>query len=218
MAPPAPRQCGEAARTRAGRRAAILGETMEWILASASPRRRQLLEQIGDRVRVYPSNVDETAHENERPPALVRRLARAKAEAAAAEGRKAGLPVLAADTVVVLGGQILGKPADDREAAAMLRRLAGRRHEVWTGICVIPPGGAPAIAAEMTRVWFAAMSAEEIAAYVATGEPRDKAGAYGIQGPAAQFIPRIAGSYSNVMGLPLHRVRELAPRAGAKRL
>lgn len=189
---------------------------MEWILASGSPRRRQLLEQIGDRVRVRPAEVDETARPGETAPELVRRLARAKADAAAVEGRKAGLPVLAADTVVVLAGEILGKPGDDQEAAVMLRRLAGRMHEVWTGICVIPPGAAPEIAAEMTRVWFTEMSAVEIAAYVATGEPRDKAGAYGIQGPAAQFIPRIEGSHSNVMGLPLHRIRELRQRMRQK--
>lgn len=188
----------------------------EWILASASPRRRQLLEQIGDTVRVQPASVDETALPGESAPDLVRRLARAKA-AAIPSGLGARLPVLAADTVVVVAGAILGKPADDAEAAAMLRRLAGREHQVWTGICLRLPDGGEQVCAEMTRVWFAPMTSAEIAAYVATGEPRDKAGAYGIQGPAAQFIPRLEGSYSNVMGLPLHRVRELLRRAESAR-
>jgi septum formation protein len=186
---------------------------MEWILASASPRRRQLLQQIGHAVRVWPANVDESPRPGEAAPELVRRLARTKAEAVAAAmaqmQERGSAPILGADTGVVLAGEILNKPADPAEAAAMLERLSGQMHEVWTGLCVLRPGLVAAEAAEMTRVWFAPLSAAEIAAYVSSGEPLDKAGAYGIQGPAAQYIPRIEGSYSNVMGLPLHRLREL---------
>lgn len=188
---------------------------MEWILASASPRRRQLLEQIGDAVWVRPAEVDETPRPGEPAPELVRRLARAKAEAVAralwsvTPPSGGAAPILAADTVVALPDEILGKPADAADAAAMLHRLSGRMHEVWTGLCLLQLGAPPAEAAEMTRVWFAPLTPAEIAAYVATGEPLDKAGAYGIQGPAARFIPRLEGSYSNVMGLPLHRLREL---------
>lgn len=184
------------------------------LLASASPRRRQLLADLGWRVIVVPAEVDETPHAGEAPALYVRRLAEAKARAAAAACPQRDLPLIAADTTVVLEGEFLGKPRDQGEAAAMLRRLSGRMHEVWSGVCLLWPAPAAArVHAELTRVWFAALSEEEIATYVASGEPRDKAGGYAIQGRAEQFIPRIEGSYSNVVGLPLAAVRKLL-RAG----
>jgi septum formation protein len=160
---------------------------------------------------VMPVEVDERQLTGERPEQYVDRLARQKAAAAAA--RFPDDVVLAADTAVVLGGEVLGKPADAAAAAMMLRRLSGRAHDVFTGVALAWPGG---IVAEVdrTRVWMNALSDEDIAAYVATGEPFDKAGAYGIQGWAARFIPRIEGSYSNVVGLPVATVLQLLTRAG----
>ena len=188
------------------------------VLASASPRRRELLAAAGIPVIVHAAEVDETPHPGEEARAYVLRLAEAKARAAASGAPRPDLPLLAADTTVVLDGELLGKPADDAEAAAMLRRLSGRGHEVWTGLCLLWPAAASgerplALAADCTRVWFAPLDREEIAAYVASGEPRGKAGAYAIQGRAGQFIPRIEGSYSNVVGLPLALLRDLL-RAG----
>jgi septum formation protein len=174
------------------------------VLASASPRRRELLEAAGWEIEVRPAAMDETRLPGERPAAYVLRLARAKSAAVAA-GLGARRVVLGADTVVVSGGEVLGKPGDDREARAMLRRLSGRSHRVLTGVC-LRRGTREQAWVEATRVWFSALSAAAIAAYVATGEPRDKAGAYAIQGGAARFIPRISGSYSNVVGLPLASV------------
>ena len=185
------------------------------VLASASPRRRELLAGAGFAVIVHAAEVDETPHPNEEARAYVLRLAEAKARAAAAGAPRDDLPLLAADTTVVLDGELLGKPADDEEAAAMLRRLSGRVHEVWTGLCLLWPAPAAgderplALAADCTRVWFAPLDQAEIAAYVASGEPQGKAGAYAIQGRAGQFIPRIEGSYSNVVGLPLALLRDL---------
>jgi septum formation protein len=174
---------------------------LELVLASASPRRRELLEAAGWEVEVRPAAIDETRLPGERPAAYVLRLARAKAAAVAA-GVGARRTVLGADTVVVIGGEVLGKPGGDREARAMLRRLSGRSHRVLTGVC-LRRGGREQMWVESTRVWFSKLSAADMAAYVATGEPRDKAGAYAIQGGAARFIQRISGSYSNVVGLPL---------------
>lgn len=170
------------------------------VLASASPRRRELLEAAGFQVSVQPADVDETPWAGEAAADYVLRLARAKARAIRAQGW-----VLGADTVVVLDGALLGKPADDDEARAMLARLSGRQHEVMTGVCLLG-GGREAARVESTRVWFAPLSPDEIAAYVSTGEPRDKAGAYAIQGRAARFIPGIEGSYANVVGLPIATV------------
>jgi len=171
------------------------------LLASASPRRRELLEAAGWEVEVRPATIDETLLPGERPSAYVLRLARAKAAAIAARVG-ARRTVLGADTAVVIGSEVLGKPRDDREARAMLRRLSGRSHRVLTGVC-LRRGAREQAWVDATRVWFSPLTAAAIAAYVATGEPRDKAGAYAIQGRAARFIPRIAGSYSNVVGLPL---------------
>ena len=183
-------------------------------LASRSPRRQELLGQIGIRFRVVPAEVDETPLPGEDPAALVQRLARAKARAG-----RAGLapgdstPVLGADTEVVLDGEVLGKPRDAAHAAAMLARLSGRSHQVVSGVALAKPGREAARLSTST-VWLRDTTAAERAAYCATGEPLDKAGAYGIQGVAAVFVSRLEGSYSGVMGLPLHETAELLREAG----
>lgn len=174
-----------------------MGERL--ILASASPRRLELLLAAGFEVEVRPAHLDETLLRGESAPDYVLRLARAKAAAIPGEA------VLGADTTVVVEGEILGKPRDDAEAAAMLRRLAGRCHEVLTGFC-LRRAGREIVRIERTLVWMAELTGAEIAAYVASGEPRDKAGAYAIQGLASRFIPRIEGSYANVVGLPVSAV------------
>jgi septum formation protein len=176
------------------------------ILASASPRRRELLKQAGFTFEVRPAHVNEDPHPDEDPIAYVVRLAREKAQSVFAEissGRPASRHVvLGADTTVTLDGHILAKPEDAADAARMLRMLSGRTHRVITGIAVASLTGTE-IAAEVTGVQFLTLNDEEIAAYIATGEPMDKAGAYGIQGYAAKWIPRIEGCYFNVVGLPL---------------
>jgi septum formation protein len=178
------------------------------VLASASPRRRELLAQAGFDFRVVAADISEEVRAGELPTAYVTRLAREKAEAVyAAEAQRASdgspLLVLGADTTVVApDGEILGKPADDADAARMLRRLAGVTHQVITGVALLA-GDQVEVAAEVTYVTMRTLSDEEIAAYIQTGEPRDKAGAYGIQGYAARWIPRIHGCYFNVVGLPL---------------
>jgi septum formation protein len=176
------------------------------VLASQSPRRRELLETAGIPFTVRVSNVEEVRAPGELPDAYVRRLACAKAEAAW-EGRDE--IVLGADTIVVLGvvlGQeVLEKPRDAADARAMLARLAGREHVVITGICLRHPGGV-AIDSTATRVCFTKLTDTEIDAYVASGEPMDKAGAYAIQGLASKFVERIEGCYFNVIGLPLSQV------------
>lgn len=180
-------------------------------LASQSPRRRELLEQIGVAHRVIVPDVNEAILPREKPEAYVRRLARIKAEVAwmrVLEKRMKPLPVLAADTAVVLGAHILGKPANAAEAKTMLRALSGRKHRVLTAVALTFQGTLR-LALSETEVRFRRMSEAEIAAYVASGEPLDKAGAYGIQGHAACFIKTIAGSYSGVMGLPLFETAEL---------
>ncbi|MHB1937310.1 MAG: Maf family protein [Acidobacteriaceae bacterium] len=195
------------------------------ILASASPRRRELLTQAGFSFQVESIPVAEDPRPGEDPIHLVKRLAREKAEAVftarANRGATASsLLVLGADTIVVCDREILNKPADDADAVRMLRLLAGRTHQVVTGVCLISPLGVE-VAAETTRVIMLTLSDEEILAYVATGEPMDKAGAYAIQGRASRWIPRIVGCYFNVVGLPLALVntmiesahRKLAPNA-----
>jgi len=176
------------------------------ILASASPRRRELLAQAGLQFEVMPAHVPEDPLPGEEAIAYVTRLAREKAETVLAElakkGGADGLAVLGADTTVTLDEEILGKPADAEDAARMLRRLSGRSHRVITGVALATARGTE-VAAEVTAVRFCTLSEEEIEAYVATGEPMDKAGAYAIQGRAARWIPRIEGCYFNVMGLPL---------------
>lgn len=177
------------------------------ILASASPRRRELLAQAGFTFEVHPANVNEDTLPGEEPVAYVLRLARSKAEAVFAEistevPNPRQLVVLGADTTVTLDGHILAKPVDAADATRMLRMLSGRMHRVITGVAVVSIKGTE-VAAEVTGVRFVALSDEEIASYVASGEPMDKAGAYGIQGFAAKWIPRIEGCYFNVVGLPL---------------
>lgn len=176
------------------------------LLASASPRRAELLRAAGFSFAVDSVDLDETPRPGEAAEPYVRRLADAKARAVAA--RHPAAMVLGADTTVVADGVILGKPADAAEAAAMLRRLQGRAHQVLTGVALVC-GGWSRVAVATTTVWFAAMDEPAIAAYVATGEPMDKAGAYGVQGLASRYVTRIDGSYTNVVGLPVALVHAL---------
>lgn len=185
------------------------------VLASASPRRRELLTQAGIAFEVYPAHIDEDLLPHEEPVAYVTRLARQKAEHVyrqLAPQRGAGLAVLGADTTVTLDNHILGKPEDAADAARMLRLLSGRAHQVITGVAVTTAAGTQ-VMPEITRVWFEAPTEAEIASYIASGEPMDKAGAYGIQGRAARWIPRVEGCYFNVMGLPLARVSKMLAAA-----
>ncbi len=183
------------------------------VLASASPRRRELLATLGLVFEVRPSDLDETPRPGEAPEALAIRLALAKARAVA----RAGELVLGADTVVALGDEPLGKPADAAEARAMLTRLSGRSHQVWTGVALVETGPGrqrTAAGAARTEVDFRPLDAAEIDAYVASGEPLDRAGAYAIQGGAAGFAERLEGSWSNVVGLPLETLPGLFARLG----
>ena len=172
------------------------------ILASASPRRRELLVQAGFTFEVFPAHVNEDTRPMEDPIAYVVRLARDKAEAVYAKVRDPEAIILGADTTVTLDGHILAKPEDASDAARMLRILSGRTHRVITGLAITSASGTE-VAAEVTGVQFLTLTDEEISAYVATGEPMDKAGAYGIQGYAGKWIPRVEGCYFNVVGLPL---------------
>ena len=179
------------------------------VLASASPRRRELLTQAGFSFTVHPAHIPEDPLPGEDAIAYVTRLAREKAEAVFHElSSKMPAPpqvVLGADTTVTLDNQILAKPADPADAARMLRQLSGRTHHVITGVAVVSRRSTE-VAAEVTAVRFLALSDEEIESYIATREPMDKAGAYAIQGRAARWIPRIEGCYFNVVGLPLSLV------------
>ncbi len=172
------------------------------ILASKSPRRREILTNAGLAFDARDTDIQEVRLHHESAEDYVRRLAREKAEALE---RDPGDVVLGADTVVVIDGLVLEKPADTSDAAAMLERLAGRGHDVITGIC-LAWDGEPVVDVEVTRVYFTPMSGAEIEGYVASGEPMDKAGAYAIQGLASKFIERIEGDYFNVVGLPVARV------------
>jgi septum formation protein len=200
------------------------------ILASASPRRRELLTQAGYEFQIRPAHIPEDPHPNEDPIAYVTRLARQKAQAVyneiAGTETNAGAPglepetwestipnqrpliVLGADTTVTLDNQILGKPENAQDAARMLRLLSGRTHRVITGVSLVSASRTET-AAEVTAVQFLSLSEAEIQAYIATGEPNDKAGAYAIQGHAARWIPRIEGCYFNVVGLPIALVSTL---------
>jgi septum formation protein len=180
------------------------------VLASASSRRARILQSLGVPFRVVAPFVDETLRPGETAVAAAERLARAKAEAVAAAET---LPVLAADTLVVCDGAILGKPGSEQDGAAMLRRLSGRRHEVLTGVCLIS-GSTGRSAVERTSVEFAPLTEGEIAWYLETEEPLDKAGAYHVDGRGALFITGIFGSPSNVAGLPVRLVRRLFQEAG----
>jgi septum formation protein len=182
------------------------------VLASASPRRKELLAQAGYDFEVIPPNIPEVRLPNEDPNAFVTRLAREKAQFVFAglmgKENSGERLVLGADTIVVTTEEILGKPTDAEDAARMLRLLSGRIHQVITGVCLLSTE-ATEVAAETTDVTMKELTEPEIAAYIATGEPMDKAGAYGIQGYAARWIPRIEGCYFNVVGLPIARVASM---------
>lgn len=198
---------------------------MALVLASASPRRQELLRAAGIAIAVQPTNIPEEPLDGEAPKTFAERLAREKAWVIFKQ-RPTDL-VLGADTIVVVDGQILGKPVNPADAERMLRLLSGRTHEVTTGVCVMGPkagAGPPASSktettlgdtrSETTRVTMNALSDEEIRAYIATGEPMDKAGAYAVQGIASRWIPRIEGDYSNVVGLPIPLVYRMLKEAG----
>ena len=178
------------------------------VLASASPRRQDLLRAAGIAFTALPADIDETPLAGELPRVHAERLAREKA--IAVHRLRPDEFVLGADTIVVVDGAILGKPVDTADATRMLRMLSGRTHEVITGVCVMEPGGgrqgavaSQDVRSEVTLVTMCELTEGEIQAYVATGEPMDKAGAYAIQGLASRWIPRIEGDYANVVGLPL---------------
>ncbi|HTP38619.1 MAG TPA: Maf family protein [Steroidobacteraceae bacterium] len=184
------------------------------ILASSSPRRRELLTQIGVRHRVVPADIDETLRSGEAPEDYVLRLAREKAERVWQQSSAAPrLPVLGADTAVVQDGIVFGKPAHRAAALAMLGRLSGRAHQVLSAVALVGEHGSDA-RLSLSTVRFRPLAPAECAAYWDSGEPRDKAGAYAIQGRGAEFIEYLAGSYSGVMGLPLFETAALLRAAG----
>ncbi len=186
---------------------------MDIILASKSPRRRALLEQMGVRdFRIVTPDIDEHMDRDLPPAELVRQISLEKAQAVAAQADP-NTVVIAADTVVALDGAVLGKPADKEEAFRMLSLLSGNRHQVYTGLTVLR-GEQVFSQWEETAVTFRSLTAEEIEAYIATGEPMDKAGAYGIQGYGALFIEGISGDYYNVMGLPVCRLGQILGQLG----
>ena len=178
------------------------------VLASASPRRRALLAQVGivpD--AIVPAEIDETPHRGELPGALATRLAAAKADAAVTTEKHSYL--IAADTVVGIGRRVLGKPEDEASARRYLAMLSGRRHRVYGGVTVVAPDGRKAQRLVVTTVVFKRLEPSEMDAYIATGEWRDKAGGYAIQGAAGAFVPVINGSYFNIVGLPLYETLSL---------
>lgn len=188
-------------------------ETPVLILASRSARRAHILRELGVSFRVQVSHADESLRPGEDGATAVERLARTKARAVAG---KESLPVLAADTEVVCDDEILGKPADDDEARRMLGRLSGREHDVWTGVAVVADERgtrSESSAVERSRVRFRHLERAEIDAYVASGEPHDKAGAYAVQGGASAFVDQLRGSWSNVVGLPWMATARLLGRA-----
>ncbi|HXN72396.1 MAG TPA: nucleoside triphosphate pyrophosphatase [Candidatus Acidoferrales bacterium] len=190
---------------------------MKLILASASPRRAEILRNAGIQFEVRAADVDESRLANETPGDYVCRLALAKALSAAAKYRDGGDQALflGADTVVVVDTDLLGKPASQDDAQSMLRRLSGRIHEVHTGLALLQmPGTMQRVVEEITRVQFAPITDNEIEDYIATGEPFDKAGAYAIQGIGGRYVTRIEGCYFNVMGLPLARLWSLLGEFG----
>lgn len=181
-----------------------------FVLASASPRRRDLLESAGWSPEIVPQDIDESPHPDERPIPYVRRIALAKAEAAG----KGALPVLAADTVVALDGQIMTKAKDEKDAISLLTRLAGRAHNVHTAVVLSCPDGRRYQRLVSTEVRFRALSQEEISRYVDSRESMDKAGAYGIQGRGGALVADVRGSYTNVVGLPLEETLGMLSLAG----
>ena len=187
-------------------------------LASASPRRREILASLGFQPVLLPAEIDETALPGEAVADYVARMARQKNAAARQLATQRGLalaqPLLSADTVVALDNAILGKPRDAAHARELLESLSGREHQVWTAVCV-SLGGQTLEAAQRSDVRFKELSAQEIAAYIASGEPLDKAGAYGIQGIGGVFVAHLSGSFSGVMGLPVFETVRLLRQLGA---
>jgi len=181
------------------------------VLASQSPRRKELLNILRIPFTITPANIDETPLPGESPETFVVRMAREKAEEVAA--RLSGSVILSADTIVTIEGDILGKPVSEDDAVGMLRRLAARRHSVYTAVCVVNQTKHEKLEGlDRTEVWFNEMSESQILDYVRREDVMDKAGAYAIQGYASIYIPKIEGNYSNVMGLPLPLVYELVTR------
>lgn len=195
-------------------------EHPELVLASASPRRLALLEQVEIYpVRLVPAQIDETPKKREQPRSLAKRLAQAKAHAARESLKTQDAPpdnaiILAADTVVAVGRRVLPKPATIEDAADCLTLLSGRNHRVYTGLCVISPGGRAHTRIVETRLRFKRLSREEFEAYLTSGEWRGKAGGYAIQGKAGGFVVRLVGSYTNVVGLPLYETLNMLKSAG----
>jgi septum formation protein len=183
------------------------------VLASASPRRQEILRNAGIPFVVQAADIEEKVRERESSRECAERLARLKAQAVAEQHPRDF--VLGADTIVVVDGEILGKPRDEYDAARMLRLLSGRGHEVITGVCLIGPDGTESVQSEETLVAMSEIGQREIQAYIQTGEPMDKAGAYAIQGMASRWIPRIEGDYFNVVGLPMALVWRMLKERGA---
>lgn len=189
---------------------------MKLVLASSSPRRSEVLADAGFAFEAVAAGVDESRREGEPAEAYVRRLAEVKARAVVARISPPAI-VIAADTVVVMDGEVLGKPESAEDAAQMLRRLGGRTHQVLTGLAVVKmPEGAARVEIETTRVTFAPLGEAEIEGYVASGEPLNKAGAYAIQGRGGRFVVRVEGCYFNVVGLPLARLYRILREMGWK--
>jgi septum formation protein len=184
----------------------------ELILASSSPRRQELLREIGILFQVHAANINEDQIRGEAPIAYALRVAQEKAQAVAVHYPQSY--VLGADTIVVVDDEVLGKPKDRRDAARMLRLLSGRGHEVTTAVSLIAPGTLTETRASTTKVYFREIAEDEIQRYVADGEPMDKAGAYAIQGGASRWADRIEGEFSNVVGLPLSLVTEMLKITG----
>jgi len=190
-----------------------MSEPLPIVLASASPRRHELLRQLDVTFSVAPADVDETITSGEAPDDYVLRLARAKALAGFARAGEHA-PSLGADTIVVLNGEILGKPVSRKDARDMLQRLSGQTHQVYSAVALATGGSRVSDRLNVTAVTFAELPPSWIRRYCDGGEPMDKAGAYAIQGQAGRFIKCIKGSYSGVMGLPLHETAELLAEAG----
>ena len=190
---------------------------MNWVLASASPRRKELLAELLDAFEILPSQGEEIVEGNPTPEALVKSLAKQKATEVAMRKECAGKAVIGSDTVVALDGKILGKPKNEADATSMLKALSGRCHDVYTGVCIIYPtasGVNSIVDAACTKVYFLPLTDEQIAAYVATGSPMDKAGAYGIQDGG--LVDKIEGSFSNVVGLPLELCGQMIEKVKAE--
>lgn len=183
---------------------------MEWILASASPRRRQLLKEIIPYFKIIPAKGEEDTNGVDTPRALVQKLALQKAEEVARLSVAKGKAVIGADTVVALDREVLGKPKDEKDAARMLSLLSGKTHEVYTGVCILLPDGEKLVDVDCTKVTFHTLDEEQIRLYIASGSPMDKAGAYGIQDGG--LVKEIDGSFSNVVGLPVELCRAMVER------